>query len=198
MDLTTLESVKQYLGVPASSNADDDFLQALITRASAFAEKYCDREFGQASYTDEEHDGRDTDSIWTRHYPIVSVASVKIDGTILPSSDYVVYRGEGRIRKKSGVFSGARIDALGAIGEIAVPGMRNVKVSYVAGYNPIPFDLEQAVIELVKRKYLHRQKGDENIVSRALPGGESVAYSIADLLPETKAVLDLYRRRDSL
>ena len=198
MDLTTLQNVKDYLGVPIASQADDLFLAALISRASALCEKYCDRVLGQATYTDEEYDGRDSDSIWLKQYPVASVANVKIDGSLLAASDYVLYKDQGRIRKKSGNFAGSNIDSAGVLSDARAPGVRNVTVTYTAGYATIPLDLEQAVIELVKRKYQHRQKGDENIVSRTLPGGESVSYSVADLLPETKMVLDMYRRRETV
>lgn len=194
MAFPTLARVKEYLGVPTTETADDPFLNNLIAGAQAFVEGYCDRKFEQAAYTDEEHDGRDTDSIYTRQYPIVSVTSVKVDDVALAAADYVVYKDEGRIRKKAGAFAGASRDVAGVIGDVRVPGVRNVKVTYSGGYAALPADLEQAAIELVKRKYQHKQKGDESITGRTLPGGESVTYFLGEVPPEIRGVLDRYRR----
>ena len=72
-------------------------------------------------------------------------------------------------------------------------GVNNIKVVYNAGYATIPYDLEQAVLELVAQKYHAADKMKQNIESMSAHG-ETVKYFMGVMLPETKAVLDRYRK----
>lgn len=79
-------------------------------------------------------------------------------------------------------------------------GKMTVKASYTIGYttgvgssNPYPADLKQACVEIVARK-LKEGEGALGVPTRAIPQGGTVAFGIDDILPQTKIVLDLYKR----
>lgn len=55
----------------------------------------------------------------------------------------------------------------------------------------VPFDLEQACIELISWRYEERQHIGQS--SKSLQGA-NVTYSVQDLPPDVKTILDRYRR----
>jgi hypothetical protein len=73
-------------------------------------------------------------------------------------------------------------------------GFDNIKVVYNAGYSTIPFDLEQAVLDLIALKYNSRDKDRLGVKSRSIDGQSSIVFITDELLPEIKVVLDMYRK----
>ena len=73
-------------------------------------------------------------------------------------------------------------------------GVRNIEVQYRAGYETIPADLRQAVIEHAALRYRDREWGPQTY---RLVGGEVVDRRGAEsgTLSYIKGVLDKYRRR---
>jgi hypothetical protein len=170
MPLTTLATVKEYLGL--TGTGEDSLLNRLIDWATDFIHSYCGRTFPQGSY-DEYYDGDGTDTLLSHQFPIVSVNSLEVDGTVKDSTSFVLYAPLGIIRLKSGVFP---------------RGKKNVRLQYTAGYATIPKDLEQASIELVALKYYDR--GRERL---GVEGKEGTSFT-TQLPQEVKQVLDLYKR----
>jgi len=70
-------------------------------------------------------------------------------------------------------------------------GVRQIAITYTAGYDEIPPDVEQAVIEMVADAYKRRDRLGQR--SRSM-GGESVTYFVDTTLPSVKAVADKYER----
>ena len=58
----------------------------------------------------------------------------------------------------------------------------------------MPTPITQACIELIARKFKEGPSGGLGVPSRALPGGGNVTFVIDALLPQTKVVLDTYRK----
>lgn len=126
--LTTLEAVKSYLKIPFESTTDDQNLEDLINSCSAAIESYCGRKFKVQIITDEEYDGNGRKHILLEQYPVKTIESVKIDDTILDSSSY-------KVKKKNGMLIHHHKWPEGDI---------NIAVTYVAGFDEIPADLELA------------------------------------------------------
>ena len=181
-DLVKLERVKTYLDLANTDTASDVLLQDLIARVGAWVERYCDRSFAKATYT-EQRDGDGTDTLIVRQWPLLSVASLYDDplrvfgaATQIASSDFAVYPNQGLIRLDGLVFS---------------VGIQNVKVTYEAGYVDIPQDLQQALIELITDRF--RNKENQGIRSLAI-GSYRVDYGDEELPGEIRGVLEGYRR----
>lgn len=188
MDLTTLATVKAYLGVP--NTASDAVLQTLITAYSGATEGYISRLLSQASYN-EWRDGNGGDQIMLINYPVTAVASVTVyplTTSYVPVTDplsngyrqFDVSRGDGRLI----VLTQACFTR----------GRRNVNIQYTAGYvntAAVPADLQEAVCELVSLSFKRRDWIGKK--SQAL-AGETISYDTA-ALPEPIA-MTLQRYRD--
>jgi hypothetical protein len=67
----------------------------------------------------------------------------------------------------------------------------NVTINYNAGYQTIPDDIQQAVIEMIELRF--KRRGSADLVSKAL-AGETTAYSQADMPASAKAILTQYKK----
>jgi hypothetical protein len=200
-DLTVLANFKAYLfaGNTTPPTTDDALLQRMITSASAMIQDFLGYDvqngvmLAATPYTetkDSVYDGSGWPSAWiyqipVRWSPIVSVSSVTIDGVTVPSG------GDGV------QYPGWFLDPTDPV-QIQVAGYRpnprakkNVVVSYVGGYSLIPYDLEQATIELIALRYKEINRLGIRSISMA---GESTSYNIGALPDSTRMAISSYRR----
>ena len=182
--LTTLETVKEMLGIPAEESDPqvDNVLIRLINAASAWVETMIERKLGKNDYR-QKCRGTGSQELVLKHYPIVSVQSVTEigSGKVLPPESYdfdekgdigVLYREEGwPYRGYPGGLSG----------DYLAP-QRYLLVEYTAGYvlpkdatadSPctLPADLESLVWEMVEQEYQLRINGAQGLA----------AFSISDV-----------------
>lgn len=183
--LTTLANAKEFLKVPVSETADDAILNRIISAADAFVKNYCRRVIEAADLTEYHSTKKGQVVLMLDEYPVNSVTSLHDDtervygtDTLIATTDYIVDKAEGIIRL-DGIYFYA--------------GLQNVQVVYNAGYSTVPADLEQAALELVAQKYHAYDKIRQGIESRSFDG-ESVRFFLGEMLKETKAVLDRYRK----
>ncbi len=170
MSLTTVTTVKEYLGV--SGTSEDALLSRLVDWATDLIHSYCGRIFTEASY-DEYYDGDGTEGLLVNQYPISAVTSLEVDGISKDTSAYALYGPLGLLKLKSGKYP---------------KGKKNIRLQYTAGYSVIPNDLEQSAVEMVALKYYDR--GRNRLGMNAKDG---VSY-VAHLPEEVREVLDLYKR----
>jgi len=170
MSLTTLSTVKEYLGL--TGTGEDLLLNRLIDWATDFIHSHCGRIFPQGGY-DEYIDGDGTETLLSHQFPTLSVSSLEVDGAVKDSASFVLYAPLGLLRLKSGVFP---------------RGKKNVRLQYTAGYATIPKDIEQACIELVALKYYDRGSARLGVASK-----EGTSF-VSQLPQEIRQVLELYKR----
>lgn len=170
MSLTTLSTVKEYLGL--TGTGEDSLLNRLMDWATDFIHSYCGRIFPQGNY-DEYTDGDGTETLLSHQFPVISVNSLEVDGAVKDSASFVLYAPLGLLKLKSGVFP---------------RGKKNVRLQYTAGYATLPKDIEQACIELVALKYYDRGKERLGVTS-----SEGTSF-VSQLPQEIKQVLELYKR----
>jgi len=178
-DLTTLGNVKGWLSPPLTSTGDDILLTRLVTAASQFIQTWLNRAIAAQSYV-ETRDGDGGQRLVLGNAPVISVASLTIDGLPVPPAPDSVSRGY--------VFSPT---LLYLQGWMFTPGFQNIVVSYVAGYAATPPELEQACIELVALRYKERDRIGQ--VSKNL-AGDVVAFAQKDMPADVQTVLNQYRR----
>lgn len=188
-DLSTLQEVKDWLGL--SSAADDALLTRLITAASEDIRQECNRSFHPADYV-EVHGGYGYGQVIlvTRQWPVISVASLTVDGAAIAAR--VGYSASGYV-----IANGDSASHVLLYGAEFTTGKDNIEIRYRAGYadshgvfDP-PADLAQAAIELVAYRYTGRGRIGQKSKTLA---GENVSF-ITDHYPEqVMRVIQRYKR----
>lgn len=174
-NLTTVASLKMWL--KASGGSDDAEIGFLIETASELIGRFCNRDnLGSVIQYTENYfrgggRGRGSDfDLTLRHFPIVSVASVKMNNVAIN-----VLTQNQLQSSQSGVF------VLEEDGEPRILKFRSVlmtppvSVVYMAGYaaNAIPMPLQQACIQFASEIY--RSPEWIGVKSRAI-AGETITY----------------------
>jgi len=192
MALCEVGDVKVFLRI--SDEDKDDLIETLIPPAQAFIETFCGQNFTGISEVIEYFHGG-TDRFILKQYPIImdneyyDPLSVYLDTnrefgdeTLVDSSDYFLDTDCGII-----YFDYELGKTYGSL-----------KVVYAAGYGEnveaIPVALKQVCIEMVARKLKIGTTGDVGLISKGTPGGISIVFSQADLLPEHKLILESFKR----
>lgn len=188
--LTTLEAVKDELGISASDTSKDARLTRYIHTASAEIERYCGRKFSRATVTEKLRPGGGQKILLART-PVASVTSVKDNGTDV--TDYSLEDAAAGILYRAAGWTGSA-RCIG-IAYDRVPGTEqaSLEVEYVGGYvtpgqeltdspgeleRDLPDGLEWACIETVKALAC-RQNVDPNVASEQL-GDYAVTYAGAN------------------
>lgn len=144
----------------APSGANATRLQRFIDSACTVAQRGANRPFGPTQFQ-ERHDGWSGDEIQLRYSPFLELIScvenMSTGGPItLPEST-----------PSNNAFDGIAIDYAtsmitrtfaGGWPRPFFPGLRNIEVTYVAGFNPVPPDVWEATIDLVAYKWRMSQE----------------------------------------
>jgi hypothetical protein len=167
-DLTTLQAVKDWLGVKGAGN--DALLQRLITAESQMIEKLLQRPVLAETRTDFVQ-GYGSATVMPPATPIQAIEKVLIDGAeIKVCFDYLtIWRADGR----------------------HWPRRARIQITYTAGYESVPFDLEQACIELVALHYAEREHVGHQ--SKSL-GGETVSFITRAIPHSVEARIAPYKK----
>ncbi len=149
--LTTLANLKEVLGI--TDGESDVLLTNIINRATDIIESYCnDRRFKSTIYANEEYDGTGTKYINATHFPITAVTSYQENNGTPGTPDWDSLQSDYVKYIDSGDGPGQFFYAYGF-----VDGARNFRFSYTAGYATIPYDLEEACLQLCSWIYKDRQ-----------------------------------------
>ena len=191
-DLTTLTSVKMWLGLTGQS--DDALLTSLVSRASDLCKTYLKRDIISATYT-ETINGTGTARVQVKHFPITAVTSVSVYGVAIPASvngsygyawdEYGIYLvGNPTWNNQGQTFDGLQ-------GGCFPPNPQSVVVVYTGGYATVPTDLAQSVDELVGYLWTRRKRIGE--FSKSV-GGEVISFDHSAIPPEIEIVWKKYKR----
>jgi hypothetical protein len=211
-DLTTLADVRAWLqtGQQPYPSTDDALLSRLITAASQFVQSWLNRPIFQGDW----QEVRDGLGSWTSEtsfafavQPVSAVLLVVIDGLTIPpmrSSPPPAFAGAGLPPGQAAILTPFTslagylfTPSVLTIRGYSVPRKRaSIMLQYTAGFAQVPFDIAQATIELVCRKYRERTRIGER--SKSLGGGETVAYetqsfSLKDMTSDIQVLLQQYR-----
>jgi hypothetical protein len=173
--------------------ADDEVLNTFIgdlnDQASEIVDDYCGRDFGlhgtETAPVVAKLNGNGRRTIRLPGFPVVSVVSVSVDGTILTEGK------EYDVILESGILE--RIDR-----GIWMPGRRNIVVKYVYGYESPPKSIARIVEGMVVAALVATKKRvSVGAVSSISMDGYSVSYDRItgnlDLTDEWTQILDRYR-----
>ena len=137
-NLCTLERLKDLMGLSSDEHAHDRQYTACIEMASEQLREFCRRSFGVGTYV-EQVDGDASTLMALSNTPVVAVQALAINGVTVDPAEAKVY--EDYIRFESGGDYDARLRSSGRVFPI---GLRNIVVTYTAGYPTIPGDLVMA------------------------------------------------------
>lgn len=124
---------------PSLVNVTDDVLTALLATCCAAAERMTGRKFARETIT-ETYDGDGTDALYLRRFPVTSITTVTlIDGSGVEDT----YQGtDFRFNAETG-----ELRWVPSVASLFPNGFQNIQVVYVAGFNPIPPDIETAIVQ---------------------------------------------------
>lgn len=168
--LITSTSMTTILGVTAGS-AEATQVDSMIDSASRLALSVTHRTTLVSTSLTEYYDGDGTDTLHLKAWPITAVTSIHVDDStprdwatddLIDSDEYLIYENDGKVVLDGDVFT---------------PGKYNVKVIYTAGYATVPYDLQQAVEDLVIYWY-QRQKEKRVGVRSVSVGDKSTSYEV--------------------
>jgi hypothetical protein len=149
--LTTLDHLKEVLG--ETTNDNNTLLENIINRATDTIESYCNnRRFKSTVYTEEMYDGTGTHYINLRQYPVTEVTVVEQNNGIAGDPHWDVVDSDLGSYIEDGHGPGQLYYE-----HVFVRGARNYRTTYTAGYTTIPYDLEQACLDLCVWFYKQRQ-----------------------------------------
>ncbi len=161
--MVTLAEVKRQLGITGSS--DDVLLNQLISQARAHAEGIAGRKFGSHDFV-EFYDGTGSPHLILNQSPVIAVTKVRLDqsghfgqrpgtfgdDTIL--AEGVDYSWHGQVLYRiNGWWPAVIRDRFFDVSHEKVPATGNIKVSYSAGYECVPADVKDAIIQLVGLRF---------------------------------------------
>jgi len=193
-DLATLSDVKTDLGI--TSNDENTYLKAQISRCSAAIAQYCNRTFVVETVRDDIWPDRDAypfeippgiAPLQLSRWPIVSLTSVtENDTALVEDTDFSQDASKGHL---------IRLDAL------LYPKLwptYKISVTYSAGYSTIPGDVVDALIRMVKARRDARNR-DPMLKGRNIPGVIEQQWWVAspgeqgNMTPDISDLLDNYR-----
>jgi hypothetical protein len=200
MPILTLAGWKAYRGYAGTDY--DTVVNALLPSVEAEIGRVLSCNLEEATYTDQAHDGTGTGVLYTRNWPLVSVASVKVvagaSEVELDTDSYEVETGVnslGRITLVGGSarFNGIETNEFGVLtGAGKRPrfpaGRRNILVTYTAGYDtqtvpaniPVPADLRMAGYVLLDHRLAMR--GHSLGLTGRGDGAQTLNFATADEL----------------
>lgn len=178
MALATISDLKALLGIQHAG--DDALLERLVDSASEFFESQVKRAIEVQDLV-EVRDGNGGAAIVPREYPIVEVTGVTVNGEAVPQS--ASYGQDGWY------VAGDLVRLRGATYRF-LEGEGNVELAYRAGFETVPPDIVQAVLEMAALMYRERDRVGQQ--SRNGPDGSTVFY----YAPPARVVstIEAYRR----
>lgn len=219
IDLTTLAAVKKWASI--TGTGDDSDIQDAITAFSMYVITRTGRgpmdgsvptvsPFCAPQTFTETYDGNNSQRMFLRNSPIVSVASLLVNGVSIPAAQVVngttygqagfVIGGDRKslyIQSGGGGGSSFTTTDFGAgfgLGQYFKRGIQNITVQYSAGYSQVPFDLEMTARKVVVLNY--KRKSWVGQKSQAMAqGAGTISFGDWEMDKDCERVICSYERR---
>jgi hypothetical protein len=190
-DLTTLANAKAWLNIQTTT--DDLLITRLITAISAYAQTWMNRQILTQTYA-EKRSGTGSNTMALANYPCTAVSSLVIAGQTINMSPDGMQAGyifdDQFIYLVGNAFASSNFPS-SAPGKFPKWPPLGVHIAYAAGYDVVPPEIEQAVIEWLSLRYTERTRIGQSSKSLA---GETVSFIVKDMPDSVKTVLTNYRK----
>jgi len=168
--LTSVNDVKESLGIASSDTSQDNLIKRKINQATLFIEGYCglsqDHHFKEATYTNEEYDGTGNNTIVLRMSPVSAITSFQRRNSTLSDGGFDNVESEL-------YFSDLTAGVLESVVNVGW-GWNRYRVTYTAGYATIPADLAEACAILAC--YYVENSASGTAVKKKQEGQRSIEY----------------------
>lgn len=178
--LTTLERLKRQLKMAADFVTEDAVLNDLLAAASEEIRQYCRQDFDLAQF-EEAYNGSGNRWLQLSQFPVKSIVSVSVGGSTVSESDGF---GPGYILTDR---------ALARVIGFWPEGFANCRVTYIAGYEAVPEDVQQACAHIAALRY--RLREHMGMTSKA-SGNSADSFDTVDLPLSIKEMLNKYIEPD--
>ena len=184
--LVTSTDINAYLGITVGGTEEIQ-TDLLINAASQLALTWTGRTTLISASLTETYPGDNTQTLLTYSYPISAVSQVyidvagKFDGTSGYIADSTTYNFQTR----------GRIVLIGGAFLAGIADTDSVQIKYTAGYSTIPYDLQEAIKELVM--YWYRRKVDVRVGKLSETAGNTSTVYESDIPVAVSTVLNRYR-----
>lgn len=193
MDLTTVARVQSLLeSGGASVSQHTGLLGDIVTATSARVEEYLGRDAQVASRTEFFDSEPSLFRIVLSAYPVTSVAGIWYDPVRAYDSSSQIAASEYAVDTDRGFVSFDRMTFVVAPRGIKITytaGMASNTAGFVTAYPAIAHAVDLQAASLIQRRL------SLGATSTSAGGGSKSYVGGYDMLPEVKAILDLYRRR---
>jgi chitinase len=194
--IASLTDVKLHLGIALTDTSHDLILQSWINETSNWIEQYCNSKFALTDIIDEILDGDGTQFIYSR-WNIYGFYSADWSDDFLYVPDPTVTVWEKIATDKNDILFDPKDPQRFRLWSTCLPlGWNNVKISYKAGYSPIPSDVVMTLIDMIQMRWNESKQGNDTLgkSSSAISSGANLNISYKDMKPEWYEVLSKYRR----
>lgn len=168
--LTTVDDVKESLGIDAGNTSKDNLIKRKINQATLFIENYCslsrDHHFKSTTYTNEQYDGVSKNTIVLKMRPIISLSSFQGRNAVTSDGGFEDIESELYY-----------LDSSAGVLELlfnTVSSWNMYQVTYTAGYATIPSDLAEACVTLAC--YYVENSASGTAVKKKQEGSRSIEY----------------------
>lgn len=195
---TTLERLKLELQIADTDETEDLYLEELLAEVSAAIEDHCGQTFGRRTVRETMRTTQ-THTLVVEVTPVVSVASVKYRGELVPQTDYYLADSAcGFIYAPNGWHDTGRYTH--GLSGAPVAQAYDYEIEYTAGYilpgdtgTTLPRSIQSACLLWAKARFFARGR-DPGIVSEKVLDILSNTYSSDDVPPEVRKLLEPYVR----
>lgn len=168
--LTTVADVKESLGIDAGNTSQDNLIKRKINQATLIIEGFCNlpngHHFKEATYTNEVYNNPGTNQIRLKMAPVASVSSFQYANTSQNLGNWTDQETEDYfIDEDSGLLN---------LNFTQWGNWDAVRVTYVAGYDPIPADLAEACVMLAG--FLVENSASGTAIKRKREGQREIEY----------------------
>ena len=190
-DLTTKAKVKAFLGI--SGTTHDTLLDELIKNASASIERFCNRNFTSASYTEYFDTIAGDSKLFVKNYPVSALTSVQYRGGTWGAITWLDLNVNDYLLNENGKVSFA----------FYLPeSEKYIKIVYTGGYlidfdnesdplqHTLPADLTQIATEIVAQ--IFNQRTSVGIANESTEG-QSITYKDTDVTKQYNSRLMSFR-----
>lgn len=142
--LTTVADVKESLGIASGDSSWDNIIIRKINQATLIIEGYCNlpngHHFKETTYTNEVYNSNGTNQLRLKMWPVSSVSSFQYAANSDSGSSFTDNESEDYFIDEDSGMLNLNFNQWG--------NWDAYRVTYIAGFNPIPADLAEACVML--------------------------------------------------
>lgn len=202
-ELCTLAQLKVLLKLPSATDSTQDaFLQTCLDSVHQGVYRFTGQRIMKYSATPyvELYRGRNASSLSLVQRPVVALTALEEGYLTSSSGAFTVSRAftsaDYYVDKPNGTVHAIGVGWFipGAMGGIDGYSYR---VTYTAGYQTIPMDLQHAVADWVGVIMKHTEKRTWDVQSESFVSGEAKTYVLSEMPESSETILSRYRRQEA-